>query len=83
MIIVYLVVGLILLLIGVTGMFVFGDEVNPIGGLEILRYVSLWTAGSWLVAILWPLLLVSVVPALVLYGVWVGIKVFKHRELDY
>lgn len=69
----WLVIGIIILIAGFIFMcFLFSDGAidEPETFVEGLRIVSMFTAGSWAVAILWPVLLVSVIPVLIIYGLW-------------
>ena len=73
MLIAYIIVGVVIVIIGFVIMcFMFGDGAidEPETFVEGLRIVSMFTAASWLVAILWPVLLVAAVPTLIIYGAW-------------
>jgi len=70
---IYAAVGAIIVIGGFIFMcFLFTDGAidEPETFVEGLRIVSMFTAGSWLIALTWPVLLVSAVPVLIIYGSW-------------
>lgn len=85
MFIVYICVAVVLLVASFIGcLVVSADEcIENEEFLIALRWFSLWTLGGWSVAILWPLLLASVVPVLCVYGAVTAVKAYKHQALDY
>lgn len=84
MTIAYFIVAIVILLAGLFAMFVFFDqEGEPDSFIEGLRIVSLFTAGSWLLAIAWPVWLSLLLPALVLYGIITGFKVLNKKTVTY
>lgn len=80
MLIAYFVVGFLILLVGVCIMAMYITEEAPEAW---LRVVAIFTAGSWAAAILWPVLLVTAVPALIVYGIIAGVKAVKEGDIDY
>lgn len=79
----YIVVGFCILAAGVVFMFIFVDDEDPDTFIEGLRIVSLFTAGSWGLAILWPVLLVLLVPALCVYGTWTAFRAVANKGIYY
>jgi hypothetical protein len=71
MFVAYCIVAVVIIVIGFAAMwFYFMEADEPETFVEGLRIVSMFTAGSWLVALLWPVLLASVLPVLFIYGLW-------------
>jgi hypothetical protein len=85
MIITYCIVAAVLVVIGFFVMCVYmNEEVIDRDDFRLwIRTVAVFTLGSWVVALLWPVLLVSVLPVLLVYGMVVAVKGVKHKTLDY
>jgi hypothetical protein len=86
---VWLVVAAIIIICGFIFMcFLLSDgEIDePETFVEGLRLVSMFTAGSWALGLLWPLVVVSIVPVLIVYGLWrlsvEGLKLKAERKKE-
>ena len=84
----YIIVGVIILILGFVIMCASMEEIvsshdNDKEPIVALRVVSLFTAGSWAVAILWPLLLMAALPVLCIYGTWTALRATKNKSLVY
>lgn len=82
---VYTIVAALLLIAGFIIMCIYinEDALDIDDGWVFARVVAIFTFGSWVVALLWPVLLVSVVPVLFVYGMVVAVKTLKNKTLDY
>jgi hypothetical protein len=83
MFVTYCIVSVAIIIGGVVLCFMIGADEDLDHPVVALRWISLWTLGTWTAAIAWPVLLVLLVPALMVYGVVTAFKVRKYGDLDY